>query len=60
MSRKDYEALANIIKTTGEKFPHSKKALGVMVRNFGVYAKKDNPAFDFNRFCVACALGGEK
>jgi len=51
MSRKDYEAIAEIIKTYNLQLPEI--TLESIVNDFCEMLTEDNPRFDANRFRVA-------
>ena len=51
MTRKDYEAIAEIIKTHNLQLPEI--TLESIVNDFAEMLKEDNPRFDANRFRVA-------
>jgi len=52
MTRKDYVATAEIIKTYNLQLPEI--VLEKLVNDFAEMFKSDNPRFDANRFRVAC------
>ena len=55
MTRKDYIATANILKSYREDFI-SPATHEDMVRDIAVMMKADNPRFDFNRFLDASGV----
>lgn len=59
MTRKDYEAVADILRQAGNDAMGGYTAQGVVVQitqQFAELARADNPRFDRARFMDACGL----
>lgn len=60
MSRKDYIAIAKIIKESGgldHAFCHDKRHVAGIAKEMAFYFKSQNSRFDSQRFLDACGVG---
>ena len=60
MSRKDYEAIAAIIRQRVESDLYDTATVGSIASALASHFAADNPRFDVGRFSVACGLGGSQ
>ena len=65
MTRKDYVALAEVIRGTVEqsgyvKTPEDRRIAEDIARGISEILSARNPAFDTNRFMNGCGVGGQR
>lgn len=54
MTRKDYEAIAEILSAVEKERPTQVGAILAVMRGLADYFEKDNPRFNRDRFVEAC------
>ena len=67
ITKKHYNEMAKIIREASwliDKGSHTAKEVGIdyydLVNDLGLYFEKDNPNFDYEKWCDACSLKQEE